>query len=491
MKKRFIIILIAALLLLCACQPTPDNPIVIGKDQTGMLEQAKKPIPEDRKNLSIRDRLGAPERLTYSHHKGNWTIEADAEVVVPDAELPIVRVFPMDFDQQTVSGLWTLLVGDVPMEIKLYERTKDEIASHIQILTAAIDDGRLADYHFASREEAEQAIEVLKRQYREAPDVASGDPADGTLLKGAYLDDNGKEASTRTYLDAESYETGYRFSVTNSGTNREPVIKKSYDEYGREIGFSTLPVSSGGSFSFVKGSEPEIVCYIYERELSFSDGCPEEGGKALTITPKDAKAFAEDFLQKAGMDGSYRAQRIFLIRDYESTQYSYRVVCSHLVTGCETLMAGNVIDFDEDDIYAPTWQLETLLLDVNCNGIYYIRFNCPLAIGDAITEQSNLLPFSEIKAIMKKMLPIIYRNDSPDENSDIITEMRINRVELGLWRVRIQDKIDQGMLIPVWAFYAYKTERDPNGMFDETVSYLPILLINAVDGSIIDPAKGY
>ena len=64
-------------------------------------------------------------------------------------------------------------------------------------------------------------------------------------------------------------------------------------------------------------------------------------------------------------------------------------------------------------------------------------------------------------------------------------------MELGLWRVRIQDKIDQGMLIPVWAFYAYKTERDPNGMFDETVSYLPILLINAVDGSIIDPAKGY
>ena len=491
MKKRVFIILISSLLLLCACQPTPESSIIVGKDQTAMIEQAKKPIAAELQNLTVRERLDAPDRLTYSYHKGNLTIDADAEVVVPDGEIPIVRAFPMEFDQETVTELWNVLVGDVPMTARVNVPAKEEIASRIQILTTAIDDGRLADYQFTSAEEAEQAIEVLKRQYREAPEIASGDPADGTLLKDVYLDDNGKEVSTNTYLYAESYETGFRFSVTNSGTNREPVIKKFYDEYGREVGTSTLPVSSGGAFSFVKGNEPEIRCYIYERELTFSDGCPKEGGKTLTITPEEAKAFAEDFLKNTGLDGSYRAQRIFLMRDNESTRFSYRIVCSHSVNGCETLMAGNVIDVDEDDIYAPQWQLEKLLLDVNDSGIYYVRFDHPLAISDVITEQTNLLPFSEIKAIMKKMLPIIYRNDHPDENSDIVTEMHINRVELGLWRVRIQDKIDQGMLIPVWAFYAYTREHDPNGIFDDTVSYLPILLIDAVDGSVIDPQQGY
>ncbi|MBR4905292.1 MAG: hypothetical protein IKZ44_00375 [Clostridia bacterium] len=488
--KRIISILLIALLFL-ACQPTPESSIIVGKDQTAMIEQAKKPIAAELQNLTIRERLDAPDRLTYSYHKGNLTIDADAEVVVPDAELPIVRVFPMEFDQETVTELWNVLVGDVPMTARVNVPAKEEIASRIQTLTAAIDNGDLATYHFASQEEAEQAIAVLKRQYREAPDVASGDPADGTLLKGVYLDDTGKEVSTNTYLNAESYETGYRFSVTNSGTNREPVIKKFYDEYGREIGTSTLPVSSGGAFSFVKGNEAEIRCYIYERELTFSDGCPKEGGDTLTVTPAQARASAEDCLRRSGLDGSYRVQRIFLIRDYGSTRFSYRIVCTHTVNGCETLMAGNVIDVDEDDIYAPQWQLEKLLLDVNDSGIYYVRFDHPLAISDVITEQTNLLPFSEIKAIMKKMLPIIYRNDHPDENSDIVTEMHINRVELGLWRVRIQDKIDQGMLIPVWAFYAYTKEHDPSGMFDDTVNYMPILILNAVDGSVINPQKGY
>ena len=32
MKKHIFIILLAALMLLCACQPTPESPIVVGKD---------------------------------------------------------------------------------------------------------------------------------------------------------------------------------------------------------------------------------------------------------------------------------------------------------------------------------------------------------------------------------------------------------------------------------------------------------------------------
>lgn len=41
MKKRFVVIFFTALLLLCACQPTPEEPVVVQKDFDVMIEKAK------------------------------------------------------------------------------------------------------------------------------------------------------------------------------------------------------------------------------------------------------------------------------------------------------------------------------------------------------------------------------------------------------------------------------------------------------------------
>ena len=234
MKKRIYLILIASLLLFCACQPTPESSIIVGKDQTAMIEQAKKPITEEQRNLSIHDRLDVPDRLTYSYHKGNLTIDAEAEIIVPDGELPIVRVFPSDFDQAVVTDLWNVLIGDLKMTAIIYERTKAEIAESIEWLMTEIDNGDVTKHGFASKEEAKKALMTLQKQYKEAPDIAMGDPVDGTLLKGTILDDNGRELASHTYLYAESKETGYRFWVSNNWNNKEIIVRKSYDEFGRE-----------------------------------------------------------------------------------------------------------------------------------------------------------------------------------------------------------------------------------------------------------------
>ncbi len=485
--KRIFLILLAGIFL-CACVPTPDEPIVVGKDQSAMIEQAKATIAPKLMQLSIRERLDVPERLKYSYHKGKVSIEADAKIVVPDGELPIVRVYPTNFDQQTVTNLWNVLIGDMPMTAKQNADTKDVIAARMQTLMTAIDNNDLERYHFSSVEEAEQAIEVLKSTYQAAPEAAAGETVDAALQRGVQLDDHGKEVASHTYLSAVSEEMGIHFSVNNSWNNKETIIGTAYDEYGRAVGTTVRQVVSGSDFSFYKQNESQIVCYIWERELSFSDGCPEECKGSVTITPAEAKALAEDFLAQSGMDSSYRASRIFLIRDQENTVYSYRVVCAHTVNGCETLMPANLIEVDAEDDYAPIWKQERFTVDVNDNGVYNINLDSPIAIGDTITEQSNLLPYREMFAIMKKMLPIVYA----DYEDDLDYAVRINRAELGLWRIRVQDKIDQGMLIPVWAFYGYvRTYASDMPEYGEMNSYEPILLINAVDGSIIDPIKGY
>jgi hypothetical protein len=500
MKKSIIILI--ALLLLCACQPTPESPIVVGKDQNAMIEQAKREIPEEQRTMSVRERLGVPEKLAYSYHKGNLTIEADAEIVVPDGELPIVRAFPTDFDQETVTDLWNALIGDIPMTAIVYKRAKPEIEQTIEKLLAAIDGGKYADYGFASEEKAKDALKALQIMYREAPDDVAGDPADSTLRKGVFLDDDGKEVASHTYLYAESQKTGYRFSVSNNASNTVPIVTVSYDEMGRPVGTAVREVDRRAGFTFIKNNEPQAPCFIWGDELSFSDPCPTGIPGTVTVTPQRAKEYAETFLKDAKLDGAYAVRRVFVITDSDATEFAYRIVCTHTVGGCPALMTGNTgeaenaeayFNDDENDDYAEIWEYEQFWIDVNDSGVYCVQMQQPLAIGDVVTERSNLLSFSEIRKIMEKMLPIVYdteANDPNSENSDMRYTKRINRVELGLWRVREQNRIDRGLLIPVWAFYASTTESYPEiGYSWQT--YLPILLVNAIDGSIIDPQKGY
>ncbi len=497
-----IISMFLLLLLLIACQPTPNEPVVVGKDQSKMIERARREIPEEQRAMSIRERLGVPERLTYSYHKGNLTIEADAKIVVPDGELPIVRVFPREFDQATVTTLWNVLIGDTPMQIQQEGMTKAEIAEELEAMIAALDANEPQAFGFETVEQLEKRITLYQKKYNEAPDVLDGEPADGTLYTESEYDNSGNVTASHTCVRAVSKETGVRFIVSNGYDNDAPIETILYDDIGREIGYSVRSVERRSSFVFIKNNEAQAPCFIWGDELSFNDPCPAGILGTVTVTPQRAKEHAEAFLKDARLDGAYAVRRVFVITDSDATEFAYRIVCTHTVGGCPVLMTGNTgeaenadMDFgeDENDDYAEIWQYEQFWIDVNDSGVYCVQMHQPLAIGDVVTERSYLLPFSEIRKIMEKMMPIIYETEAKNpsgENSDMRYEKRINRVELGLWRVREQNRIDRGLLIPVWAFYANTTETYPEiGYSWQT--YLPILLVNAVDGSIIDPQKGY
>ena len=108
--KRVLSVLISILmlLLLAACQPTPDEQIVMKKDTERMVERAA--AQENGTPVSM---LGIPnERYTYeaSDASGMVHIRADAEIILPDAErLPIVRVGMGKFTEQDAENLYNLL----------------------------------------------------------------------------------------------------------------------------------------------------------------------------------------------------------------------------------------------------------------------------------------------------------------------------------------------------------------------------------------------
>ena len=87
-------------------------------------------------------------------------------------------------------------------------------------------------------------------------------------------------------------------------------------------------------------------------------------------------------------------------------------------------------------------------------------------------------------------------------SSDYTIQVDIDDIELCLLRVREQNGDDTaGLLVPAWVFYGHNIAAGPTG--DMSYDFLggvskswpeaPIILlaINAIDGSVIDMAKGY
>ena len=111
-----------------------------------------------------------------------------------------------------------------------------------------------------------------------------------------------------------------------------------------------------------------------------------------------------------------------------------------------------------------------------------------------MAKNSSMLPFSDISSIFKKM--ILYENeqlfDSADINSGLSQlEFVVTKVTLSLQRIIEKNNIDNGLLVPVWNFYGVQIGRSKDGLEIALKKDTPFVSVNAVDGSIIDLARGY
>ena len=134
----------------------------------------------------------------------------------------------------------------------------------------------------------------------------------------------------------------------------------------------------------------------------------------------------------------------------------------------------------DDSGYGPEWQYEVLEVAVDDGGIQAVHWTGPRAIEEVVTDRAALLPFDDIRTIFEKMLPVVYANYGADTDWNI----EITEVQLCLWRIFDRDSFTRGILAPVWCFYGAT-----NGYLH--ASFQPLLIVNAVDGSIIDPHIGY
>lgn len=488
--KRMICMFLTALMvigMLAGCRKTPESPIVVRNNNDKLIEKADELNTVAAGISSLREQTQADETYQYDMQtQSGLTVHVDASVLMPNmTNIPIIRVSPGKFSQETVSVWWEQLVGNTPMFKESSVMTKAEIEAQILNIKKRLEN---EDYSTYGNEEAAKAQDQADLDYYEsiygtAPDERTVTLADGTL----------KTVSGNPYMGAKALEQGSHEELRAASDDGTTFFVENYarDKNG------TISSTSEMGFCTDLGN-----CMFNGRavmEVSDATALPQEAAALLHMTPAEARNTVESLLEKT--EAGFAIDRIMLISDAEkvdaegeihkgsATYYAYSVSCKRIADGvpCMVLSGSTNIGSDSDPQYNRKWSYETLKLIVHDSGIVSMSWVAPLSIAETKVESCTLLPFSDVKAIFEKMVWVVYDYRAKEFGQYVCN---VDSVKLELVRVIEQGSVENGLLIPAWIFYGtrYAVYNDEEVNKSAGIS---LLCINAVDGSIINLEKGY
>lgn len=478
MKKHILILGMAALLVLCACQPTPEQPIVMQKDQELMIEKGSATLPPEQPYTPPE----VPERYAFDFQGGALTVHADAEVVVPSVPMPIVNVRAQGIPQETMYRLYELLSNGEELFLP-HRRTKSEIEEEIKSCNELLNQ-QPPEGSDLSQEEYEYGLnlelEMLEQEYRTAPDTDEERVSDGT------------------------YETRY-----STSDPKEYCILEAMNNQRNIFAFAYPNADQGSEFRYdrrLKGFDGYTEMHVIPLDESVT--LPED------LSYEEAAACVRTFLDAVGepfeiaavyriddaMDGSTDG----IVKDGE--RFALRFDCRRVVNNVPLALNASNAGYSENSSYSIPWCQEFIRVVVDADGIVSIRWKDPLTLSETVSDASKLMPFETVRGIAEKMLPIIYLVTESDGTES--RSIDIHSVRLELIRVREQNNVNElkGMLIPAWVFYGtvkimktypsgdtytFYTQYGIRSGSDYYEGEEIVLCINAIDGSIIDPMLGY
>lgn len=512
--KRMLLICLAALLLL-GCLPTPEEEIVSEKDFDRMIEKAKaSPAPEvavvilPGPETSARPESGAddspdgaePEgeriRETFTGRTDRFSVEIDAEVVRPDAALPIVRVTPGEIDDAFVQRCFDVLCAGKRMYPLDELNTKSILEKEIEHVLRDIDEAEAARgtplFAEDSLKDSQHWLKELQKQYKTAPDTLGAPTTEAHLVWNEptkYTDHTNGSFSVFTEDQRASFHASTNWVSTKK--NDAASVNLAYVSYS-DMTLLTMDETS--------------YCPVAVADVSDSAQVPAR--IPIKLTPEQARSRAAALLTELGIsdmtptqthlmysDGrrDERGMPHYVEKNVRPENYYYEIHFSRNVNGVRVARPASETSSGDEATPRPRWQYEGLSVSIGDNGILSFYYGAPLVLGETVVKDAALLPFDKITETARKMLPILYEYKLSDTERYPGLERiacRVTRIELCLQRIAEPDNINGGLLAPVWNFWGEANETYPTHTSDAAHGS-PLLCINAVSGSIIDPLKGY
>ncbi len=503
MKKALLIALTLLLtLVMAACQSTPQDSIVKGKNLDKMIDEATKPTASQTaaQGNNLAAKLGAATNYTKElvDAKGKVKIHVNANVVIPDAQsVSVQRVERWNFTQEQVDTLVKQLVKGELFSGDDFKMTKSEIQQKILEIQAAqskLDPNSNESLNPKSgKQMMEYQLADLQEQLKTAPDTVTKTPITSKLVPMDMNTDYAK--GDKLYALAQSDKGGYEsLKIYNYADEPGNMIDYTSEKnaFSRNMGYFSTKEETQKWES--QGSRP----YITSQEIA---AIPD-----IKMTEDEAKQKAEDLIKALGIDNlaCYSSNKAYGGSNEMTADGSAHVnprKCvwflrySRAVNGVPvTYTVWDCMKVQEEAQSSP-WPYEDMTFAIDERGIVGFSWRSPYKITDTVTENSNLKSFGEITKIFDTMSLVVNAWEGLSEGNQgmVGAEITVDEMRLGLTRITEQNKRDSGLLVPCWDFMgslSYIMERDGQKKI-YVDGPIPILTVNAIDGSIINRSLGY
>lgn len=489
--------LLLLLFLFIACVPTPEVDAVKQKDTNVLIDTVlSEEQKTDRSDASLPPVSAQfPDRMqdafTLSQQNVQVTVDAPIRVRTDGAAFPLIRVERRTLTNEERLELCRRLFGkdtfyrfelrfnrdDLVREIKdlMREWTPEEKAEWMRDTDSTEEDWEAAQ---ARRKEE---LERLQEQYRAMED---GVTLPFTVWDGSLLPDTVEYSSQDIVADPDAPN-----DITR--VDHAAISGERYDE---PIEFTAANPNDQGTYAavfFDKGNG-DMEAY----RIALSDYAEPVNG--TQVSPMQAAEIARKQLEGFGdwaisdiywsNNATNGGDDAFVIHDR-----AYLVRLTPRFSNADLLYCGNpaYADQESETNVAPTWPYSHILAVVDGDGnLLSLDWRGALQETEVLSETTALLPLAEIQEIFKQQLGYAFANEIHKNGT-----LTVDDVQLGLFRIREKNDMEHGLLVPCWMFRG-KLLFDPDRVtqgYPRGIDYdmFPLMIINAIDGSIIDPMKGY
>jgi hypothetical protein len=481
--KRLSILALILMLMLTGCQPTPETPVVVGKNEG------------DNKITSLFGETSATEGPYTAPESwkeespitsADLSVMIDANVTVPDVtKFPVVKVTDHVFTQEEADNILAVLSdGNALFRNPALMNREDKVLLLLEMKARlaelkAIPNPSEAELYWITQYE-DTKIPLLEAEINAMPKGATPVPF------------------TTNFQPDSLTGAPYIVAATDLGGGNIAIISitNGLNETSGDVTTSSSYVTFGTAQNNMYWTVDDD-----KREITKENAIPN----GTSITREKAIAQAEDMMRKAGI----RDMRLVLTMPASATIGStldgskqcwvlgyYPVVNGILLAAIKNNAYPNALwasypDDDAETEYNAVFYSPAVFFQIDDTGIY-MQWAAPIDLLETLNENAVLLPFEQIQERIRQQLPITYAA------MESVTEVHITRVELNYMRARIKDTQDGYMLIPVWDVIGYTDEPIKNP-FDGTTGarvnpedFLETLLtISAIDGSVLDRQLGY
>ena len=470
--KRICILLLAGLLLIgVACQPTPAEEYVVNKKDNSVQQKLDSEAGEANMTAQV-----LPERWDEVYETDLMTLTFAAPIVQKEDGLyPVYRTRSAPLTEAEIIKYLNILFPD-PVTVRQNLPTKADIQkemewylkdaqAHLDWQDAGRpDDGVDRDETPITREEVNEQLKRYQDQINEAPEQNEESPV--TAYRVPVVGQEGTLVYGLKSGDSLVLQPPWRGSLYAGIGNKYSDVYRRYEyEFEKQFGEEDL-------LPFTPVTADQATC-----EQVAKDALIKLGIEGMTLVETE-EANLMDSRECLGTGYEF-----LFVRDFGGYPYlgSNFEPAQHLTYGADdSFMANKHIRSEELRLFADE------------KGVKLISFDSPKMIVGMESKNIELLPFEKAQDRIRQGLIYgltqwaqRYQQDQPGTKMNV----EIYRIGLTTYTLHIPNSEDCYEM-PCYAVFFDEWDR-PDSIRNDRNTMQEVLLINAVDGSIVHTDWGY